>query len=187
MEVSTKTKIRSKLLKQRRALSEQTKEEYAMLCARRLFELAAFQKAKTVCVYMSYNGELDTKEIIKEARRQGKTVAAPKVQGRQMEFYTFESEEEMERDRHGILEPVPNENNKVDDEQALLIMPGVAFDEQRNRIGYGGGFYDRYIQTHPTMKKIAVAYDFQIVEHVPADFFDQKPDTIVTDKRVISC
>lgn len=185
MEKNTKRQIRSEILKKRRALSEEEQEKMARNCTKRLIELDAFQAASTILVYMSYNGEMMTDYIIDEARRQKKLVAAPTVLGKEMEFFTFYSKEELVPDKHGILEPVPNDKTKIRDGEALMIMPGVAFDEQKNRVGYGGGFYDRYLEKHQKLKKIAIAYEFQVIDFVPTEEFDQRPDCIITEERVI--
>lgn len=185
MEKNTKRQIRSEILKKRRALSEEKQEKMARNCTKRLIELDAFQAASTILVYMSYNGEMMTDYIIDEARRQKKLVAAPIVLGKEMEFFTFSSKEELVPDKHGILEPIPNNQTKIGDDEALIIMPGVAFDEQKNRVGYGGGFYDRYLEKHQNLKKIAIAYEFQVIDSVPAEEFDQRPDCIITEERVI--
>lgn len=185
MEKNTKRQIRSEILKKRRALSEEEQEKMARNCTKRLIELDAFQAASTILVYMSYNGEMMTDYIIDEARRQKKLVAAPTVLGKEMEFFTFSSKEELVPDKHGILEPIPNNQTKIGDNEALIIMPGVAFDEQKNRVGYGGGFYDRYLEKHQNLKKIAIAYEFQVIDSVPAEEFDQRPDYIITEEKVI--
>lgn len=185
MEKSTKKQIRSEILKKRRALSREKQEQMARSCTKRLIEQEAFQTARTVLIYMSYNGEMMTDYIIDEARRQGKIVAAPTVLEKEMEFFTFSSKKELVLDKHGILEPIPNEQTKIKEEKALIIMPGVAFDEKKNRVGYGGGFYDRYLEKHQNLKKIAIAYEFQIVDFVPTDEFDKRPDCIITEDRVI--
>ncbi|MGN0464727.1 MAG: 5-formyltetrahydrofolate cyclo-ligase [Lachnospiraceae bacterium] len=160
-------------------------KQMAKNCTKRLIQTKEFQAAKTILIYISYNGEMMTDYIIDEARRQNKIVAAPTVLGREMEFFTFSSKEELVKEKHGILEPIPSEKTKIREEEALIIMPGVAFDEEKNRVGYGGGFYDKYLQKHPNLKKIAIAYEFQIVDFVPTDEFDQKPDCIITEERVI--
>lgn len=185
MKKIMKKQIRREMIKKRRDLSVKERERLARACTKRVLELEMFQTAKTILVYMSYNGEMMTDYLIDEARKRGKIVAAPTVLGENMEFYAFSSEEEFVADRHGILEPIPSEEKKVKDEEGLIIMPGVAFDEQKNRVGYGGGFYDRYLKEHPRLQKIAIAYDFQVMDSVPTEEFDEKADWIVTEKRVI--
>lgn len=187
MEKSTKKQIRREMIKKRKTLTKEEQIKSAKACTKKVLEMEVFQKAKAILVYLSYQGEMMTDYLIDEARRQGKVVAAPTVLGQEMEFYTFSSREELFPERHGILEPVANEERKISqkDEETLVIMPGVAFDEERNRVGYGGGFYDRYFKRHPNLSKIAIAYEFQIIDFVPAEEFDEKPDWIVTEDRVI--
>ncbi len=198
-----KKQIRREMIKKRNALSKREQEDFAKRCTKQLISMSEFKEAKVILVYMSYNGEMMTDYIIEEARRQKKIVAAPTVLGKEMEFYQFEKKEELVKDRHGILEPIPCEEKQVFhrvnttkavdmeidmedmEKDTLLIMPGVAFDVQRNRVGYGGGFYDRYVQKHQNLKKIAIAYQFQVIESVPAEAFDERPDWIVTEKGIV--
>ncbi len=193
MKKEEKKQIRREMIKKRRALSKSEQQYFAKKCTEQLIAMKEFKEANIVLVYMSYNGEMMTDYIIEEARKQKKIVAAPTVIGKEMEFYRFEKSEELVKDRHGILEPVPSEEKEVFyiedtadvEKNMLLIMPGVAFDVHRNRVGYGGGFYDRYVQKHQNLKKIAIAYQFQVVEAVPAEHFDKRPDCIVTEKGIV--
>ena len=92
--------------------------------------------------------------------------------------------DELEPGYMGIMEPVSDEHEVPDG--GLMIMPGIAFDNERNRIGYGGGFYDRYLSEHMNdYYKTAICFDYQVVESIQADEFDIKPDKIITDRRVI--
>ena len=84
---------------------------------------------------------------------------------------------------YGILEP--DTKDLMKEQKALILMPGLAFDEEKNRIGYGGGFYDKYLEKHPDFFKVALPYDFQIYKKLNTEQFDIKPDIIVTDQRVI--
>ena len=81
--------------------------------------------------------------------------------------------------------PEPEEGAEAQEENAFLIVPGVAFDKNRHRAGYGQGFYDRYLSMHPKHKTAAIAFEFQIVEEIPAEATDVFPDKVVTEKRVI--
>jgi 5-formyltetrahydrofolate cyclo-ligase len=98
-------------------------------------------------------------------------------------FYITSFEEDLEDGYFGIREP--KEIHPAKEENALLLMPGVAFDEARHRVGYGGGFYDRFLEAHPGMVTVALAFEFQVKEEVPFEEFDIRPSRIVTEKRVI--
>lgn len=148
-----------------------------------LFAMPEYRSADTICLYISANNEVDTTPIIEHALYSGKQVAAPRVLGRDMEFIAFSHMSELASGAFGILEPVGEQ--VVSTRDALLIMPGVAFDEQCNRIGYGGGFYDRYLSSHEAAVKIALAYELQVVRQLDAEVFDVKPDIVITEKRMI--
>jgi 5-formyltetrahydrofolate cyclo-ligase len=77
----------------------------------------------------------------------------------------------------------PKQTHHADDENVLLIMPGAAFDAKCNRIGYGKGYYDKYLQVHPNVKTIAIAFELQMVETIPAEAYDICPDIIITEEK----
>ena len=95
----------------------------------------------------------------------------------------LKANEEVEPGYYGIPEPVSGEI--VQWEDALMIMPGVAFDRQNHRVGYGGGFYDRYLEKHPRVKRVAAAFEFQLLPQVPTEPTDISPEIVVTEKQCI--
>lgn len=176
--------ITRKEIKDKRAfMSPELVKRLSGEIARQLFVTEEYRDADTVCFYISTKNEVDTMDMITHALRNGKRVAAPKVRGKEMDFIEFSEKAALREGAFGILEP---EGGKVmDTRHALLIMPGVAFDESCNRIGYGGGFYDRYLANHVVKAKIALAYEIQIVEKLETEHFDVRPDMIITEKRII--
>lgn len=138
-----------------------------------------FQHADEIYCYIDFRSEVCTRAIIKQAWELGKRVAAPKVTGHTMEFYYFQSFDEVTPGMYGILEPPAI--RKADSESALVIMPGAVFDRQKNRIGYGGGYYDKYLEAHPSLNRMAVAFSLQCVDHIPVKPHDQKPEVLVTE------
>ena len=133
----------------------------------KLFSLPAFQESDWIYLYIDCKNEVMTDGIIKEAFRLGKKVAAPKVVGEDF----------------GIREPKTS-LPVADGEDGLMIMPGVAFDNQRHRVGYGGGFYDRYLSKHTSHFTAALAFEFQMMEEVPTEPTDLLPDVVVTEKTI---
>lgn len=119
--------------------------------------------------------------LIEEAWKAGKEVAVPKVDGKDMIFYKLTDFSQLEPGYFGIPEPTRGEI--VEWEDALMIMPGVAFDKNNHRVGYGGGFYDRYLEKHPDLKRIAAAFEFQILSGVPTEPTDISPEIVVTEKQ----
>lgn len=153
---------------------------------KRILQHPWFQKATTIYLYMSYQEEVDTRELLKEAIRMGKKVAAPKVQGKEMKFYYIESYEELHPGMKGIPEPDGENMYPANDMSALILMPLVGFDKAGNRIGYGGGYYDRYLEQHPSHPTIGLAYSIQEVDELPVEETDWKPDRIVTEKKEVN-
>ena len=145
-------------------------------------QLSEFVKAKHILAYADYNHEVMTRYIIEEAWKAGKEVAVPKVVGKDMVFYRLTDFSQLEPGYFGIPEPVRGEIVKWED--ALMVMPGVAFDPENNRVGYGGGFYDRFLEKHPDITRLAVAFDFQILDLVPTEPTDICPQIIVTQSKV---
>ena len=150
--------------------------------------LPEYQEAETLFVYVDCKHETETSDLIRQAWADGKKTAVPKVIGEAMKFFYITSlENDLEEGYFGIREPY--EKNPADEaadrEGSLMLMPGVAFDEARHRIGYGGGFYDRYLEAHPGLRTAALAFEFQVKAEVPFEKFDILPGRIVTEKRVI--
>lgn len=183
MQSTNKKMTRNTIKEMRLALKKEEVMECSKACVSKVLQFPELIEAKTVCVYMPTGNEIDTTEIIRYCKENGKRLAAPRVNGDTMEFYYFTDETDMEQGAYDIWEPTGTE--AVDDEESLVIMPGVAFDLSCNRIGYGKGYYDRYLSAHPHMKKVALAYDFQIVGRIKREVHDVRPDVVVTESRVI--
>ena len=186
----------------RRTIAERRKqypqEELADLSAQiteRILALEAYQKARTVFLYMELPGEVQMRALIEQCLRDRKKAAVPKVfrgSGRMhspdgeastpgMRLYEIRDFDHLVRGAMNILEPDPAVCACLDEEKdALMIMPGVAFDTKRHRIGYGGGFYDRYLQEHKKHPTAAAAFDFQLFDKVPYESTDICPDCLVT-------
>ncbi|MDO4632986.1 MAG: 5-formyltetrahydrofolate cyclo-ligase [Eubacteriales bacterium] len=179
-----KKEIRKLVFQRRKEVSEAWQHEQTEKICRQVIASEEFRKADTVFVYMDCKGEAGTKPVIEEAWRLGKKVAAPKIVGpTEMKFYYIHSYEDVEKGYFDVPEPTTGE--LAQEEDALILVPGVAFDANRHRCGYGKGFYDRYLSAHPQHSTIAIAFDFQLLEEVPSDEFDVLPQKIITEKRVI--
>jgi 5-formyltetrahydrofolate cyclo-ligase len=151
----------------------------------RLFALPEFTSARIVLFFASFRSEVDTISMIRRALASGKRVILPKVQGKELSLYEIcDFDDDVAPGAWGIPEPKGAKLAKLD-EIDLMIMPGAAFDERGNRVGYGAGFYDRLLPAFRKMT-IALAFEAQIVPDVPADSHDVPVDAIVTEKRVIT-
>lgn len=179
-----KKQIRKKIREQRAHLTQEEIESRSRQICRRILDMEAFQKASCLYTYIDCKGEASTRLLMEEAWKLGKRVAAPKVHGEDMDYFYIRSMEDLEPGYFQIPEP-KEELAKAEEEDALVIVPGVAFDSHLHRCGYGKGFYDRYLKAHPHHTAIAIALEFQVVEEVPSEQFDVCPDMLVTPLRTI--
>lgn len=158
-------------------------DSYSKAVSNLLFEKECYKNASVIYIYLAYNQEINTKYIIEQAWRDGKKVGVPKVISKsQMEFYEIKSFKEIEVGYHGIPEPKET-GNLLDEKEVLMILPGLAFDKENNRVGYGGGFYDRYLERYEQkgaiFHKTSLAYGFQIFDTLDVDLYDKKVDEII--------
>lgn len=165
-------------------LSDEEVSRASRAIANQLFELPEYQRAQVLLVYAATKHEVDTRAIIERAFADNKVVALPvsSDDGR-MEFYQIWDYSDLRPGRFGILEPM--QDLAVNPTQGLMLVPGVAFDSHKNRIGQGGGYYDRYLGAHQELTTIGLAYDFQMVDAIDAEEYDQKMDLVITDAQII--
>ena len=128
--------------------------------------------------YLPYNQEVRTVPMLERALRDGKRVAVPKVYGDEMKFIYMDDLSRVEKGYANIPEPIADEP-VAEDKTALVLMPGLAFDPQGHRIGYGGGFYDRFLSAEPDHPTLALCYGFQMVEHLETEEFDIPVDLVL--------
>lgn len=185
--MTTKKEARSQIRQKKKMLGEEFCRQAAKQCSELLFRTKEWKQSSAVLTYISYNREMSTFPLIERAIQEGKTLAAPRILGKGMEFYRFTALSDLEKGSMGILEPGQNNPAIPPDlqEDALLIMPGVAFDGEKHRVGYGGGYYDKYLAVHPAYHIIALAYDFQIFSSLEAAPLDIRPHAIITETRII--
>lgn len=175
-----KAQIRSRMQAQKQRLTQRQIEQASARLTARMLALPAFLQAKSLYAYLSYNQEVRTGELLRRAQQLGKRVAVPLVTGaHEMHFFWLDDLERVRAGYRGIPEPMGDEP-EADDPAALMLLPGLAFDRAGHRIGYGGGFYDRYLQRekHPT---VALCYGFQLLDELPADALDIPVDQVLAD------
>jgi len=173
-----KKDIRKQVFRQRNEITAEKIREDSHLICQKIIQMDGFKEAGCLYAYMDSKGEVCTEELIREAWKQGKRVAVPKVVGKNIEFYYIHNFKDVAPGYWDIPEPVSGES--ANEEEAILIVPGVAFDAERHRCGYGKGFYDRYLSAHNRHVTIGIAFDFQIVRQVPCDAHDVLPMQVVT-------
>jgi len=184
--MENKKNIRKRITQLRNGLTELDVLRCSRAVIDRVFESDEYKNASAIYTYFETGKEVSTHAIIKKAWDDGKKVAVPLCIGKDMEFIRIESFDSLMPGFKGILEPF--EGEVADDAEVLMIMPGLAFDSSFNRIGYGGGFYDRYINGHPDVKftLMALCYDFQIVDEAIETLDHDVPvDVIVTPQKML--
>lgn len=174
----------------RNGLSYDERFRYAREIMENVTSHPDFQKAENLLIYMDTGSEVRTDGMISYGLLRGKRVFVPRVSGREMDFFEIRDLKECVPGFRNILEP-PEEaelflfQEEQKKEDTLMILPGLAFDTKGRRLGYGGGFYDRYLAKHPGCIKMGIAYDFQCQKEVPAEKTDICMDIIMTEKRMI--
>lgn len=187
---SKKIEIRRSTFARREALSKEELSEKSAAIMERLFDFANFLEARIVLFYMSYNNEVDTEPMIRRALDIEKVIALPLVNTKKKEIVPFKIDN-LDRDirpgYRGIREPISERCKQIPVQYInLAIIPGVAFDERGGRIGHGMGVYDRFIpQLDITTRKVALAFECQIVPQIPMEPHDRYTDIIITEKRIV--
>ena len=179
MKEMSKRDIRLEVLEKRARMSPEERALKSRAIGDRLMKTGLWADAKTVFLYMSLPGEVETDRLIAEAWSQGKQVAVPKVTEEGLVFSKLDSFEELSEGSFHVREP--REIREISDGRALVIMPGVAFDIKCNRIGYGKGFYDRYLFEHREHPAVALSFDFAVYSKIPSGPHDIKPGLIITE------
>lgn len=185
MEKNRKTEIRTEVKRRRADASLEYLHEASLQIKERFINLEAYRNSDLLLAYVDAKREVETRLLMQQAWADGKKVAAPRVDGDGiMHYYYLQDFEELESGSFGIMEP-RKDCPLCETEEGLLLMPGVAFDESCHRVGYGGGYYDRYLEKHPGLVHIALAFEFQIFENVPFEDHDILPEMIITEKRLL--
>ncbi len=165
-----KKEFRKKMTMIRDSLPKSVQDEAPEKCMSHLRSFEEYKNAEIIYIFVSFRSELNTRKMIPEILKDGKRVAVPKVIGKEMIFKEIHSLGDCEPGIWGILEP--KENTYLIEEKGMILMPGLGFDTEGHRIGYGGGFYDKYLEKHPDFVKVALAYDEQVVEEIPYEDHD---------------
>ncbi len=175
-----KKALRAEIREKKRALTEEQIDAASAELCRQMAEHPAYKKAKSLYGYLSYNQEVRTRAILEQAQKDGKRVAVPKVfPDNSMKFLWLDDLDAIFLGYCNIPEPIADEP-EADDETALVLMPGLAFDPEGHRCGYGGGFYDRYLEQHTGHETLALCFDFQMYDHLDVDSHDIPVDYVLS-------
>lgn len=188
-----KRALRKQILALRDAMLVEEREEKSRRIMEKLVSMPLYDQSDIILAYVNYRSEVNTTDLVNRALADGKRVFAPKVSGETMEFYRLNGMEDLREGYKGIREPA---SEGIFDAGAamvhtLMLMPGAVFDEKCHRIGYGKGFYDRYLK-HISEKGIsvytlAVCYECQVLSEIPFEKHDVRPRAILTETRFRTC
>ena len=173
-----KKALRAAVRAQKRAMTEQQIDEKSAALGKLFAETEQYKTAKTIYGYLPYNQEVRTVPMLQKALADGKKVAVPKVYGDEMRFILLDDLSRVENGYSNIPEPI-DDGPVARDETALVLMPGLAFDPQGHRIGYGGGFYDKFLSREPGHPTVALCYDFQVFPQLDTEEFDIPVDLVL--------
>ena len=190
--MTDKDSLRKELLKRRDSIPPEVRKSKDRSILERLLSLEEIKTARLILLFASFRSEVDTRDFAMRLFKEGKRVAYPKVDREKQVLLLYEVKgmEELTEGYMGIPEPsvLTDERTADINDVDVVIIPGAGFDQEGNRIGYGGGYYDRLLSSLTReVPAIAPAYEEQIVGSVPSESHDIRINIIVTDRRMISC
>lgn len=182
-----KQQLRKLIQDKRNLLTEQEIVVLSEQICTKLTENRLYKECKNICVYQAFRNEVSCELVMTKALAEGKQVYVPVTdrENRRMEFYRVTDRTGWKTGAYQIKEPVLDETALTLQEKALILMPGLVFDRERHRLGYGGGYYDRYLEVHPEHATVALCYRFQVIEdELPHEKHDIMPDFIFTETDI---
>lgn len=180
-----KKEVRKEYLRKRKLLTEKEVEEKSRIIQKNFLDSEFYKKTKTICIYMDYKKEVKTDFILSKALADGKNVYIPKIKDDEMFFTLVEKQRDFIVNKFGIMENKNEKNILENSDNCLVVVPLVAYSEDRRRIGYGGGFYDKWMSNNSNNIYVGLAYDFQLTDFSGFEEHDLKLDCIITEKRVL--
>ena len=193
-----KRKIRQEFLKKRNNLSRDEIKSKSEKIEKELFSLPEFQRAKTVMFYVSFRSEVETEKMTRNALKLKKKIVIPVVHGEKIVVSEIKNlKKELTKGSFGIKEPKKEFRRRVNQKEIdLVVVPGVVFDKRGGRLGYGRGYYDRFLRSKSIRSRISrsrqcaligLAFDLQIARKIPLVEEDMKVDKIVTESGIVDC
>ena len=176
--------IRKDMLSLRKAMDSEARIKADKAIFENIMSLETVKKAKRVFTYISTKYEADTVSFINRCFKEGKEVFVPVTLKERMYFSKIETLEGLKKSKMGIPEP-ESTAEEMPFENDLFIIPGSVFDVYGHRYGYGAGYYDKFLSNCKPVLKIALCYDFQLVEKIATEEHDIDMDMIITDKRIV--
>lgn len=180
--------LRQNMLQKRNALLENEKQQLTNQIMDHVLNSNFYQMNKNICIYQAFRNEVSCEKIVKNAYRTNKNIFVPvtNLNSKTIEFYQVTKDTKWKMGAYGIQEPILSDISNILHEKACIFMPGLVFDLEKHRIGYGGGYYDKYLSKHTEHITCALCFDFQVInDKIPYESHDILPNYIITDKRII--
>ncbi|WP_338777134.1 5-formyltetrahydrofolate cyclo-ligase [Metabacillus sp. FJAT-52054] len=184
-----KTNLREQMKIQLQKMDDVQYHKYSQLIEQQFLLSPLWKKAGTIGLTISQNREPNTRSIIEKGWKEGKRMAVPKCfpLKKEMEFRVITSFNQLETVYYGLQEPIPSKTDPVEKcDVDVMVVPGLCFDSRGYRIGYGGGYYDRYLHNF-TGDTVSLAFSCQVLPFVPSEIFDVPVKRIITEKEVLHC
>ena len=173
-----KKELRRQIREMKRAMTSEQIDAASARLGELFLNCPQYKEAKTIYGYLPYNQEVRTVPMLEQAMKEGKRVAVPKCYGEEMRFIYMDDLSKVEKGYANIPEPIADDP-VADDKTALVLMPGMAFTKDGKRMGYGGGFYDKFLASEPSHSTVALCYAFQMVESLPTEEYDIPVDCVL--------
>lgn len=180
-----KTDLRKALLLRRAALAPEQRRQQSRTICKRVEALPVFQRARLVAGYAPLPDEVDDRELLLAAAELRKRTALPRIEGRGLLFHQWRPGDPLVPGRFGIEEPEASAPSVEGREVELIIVPGVGFDRGGHRLGFGRGYYDRFLSQIPISGRVGVAFDIQLVDRLPKEAHDVQLGWIVTPSEIL--
>lgn len=181
-----KKRLRKEIKEKRIAMDLEWKKEADLIIENKFLNLNTFVNCKSIFLYVSMENEVNTLNIISKSLELGKKVYVPKVHNetKTMRALRIESLRDLnESGAFGILEP-SWEKEELKGDIDIILTPGLAFDKKGGRLGYGGGFYDKFFKIHKESNRVVLSYEYQIVDGIPMEDYDERVNLIITEKNI---
>lgn len=179
-----KNTLRAEIIENLRRVTN--KEELSLSITKNIVSLPIWKKCSKLFLYISFKDEVKTDNLIKLAVKEGKKIYAPLILGKKMGFHRIDNipESQLIINKMGILEPPKGLPEYFPDDTSIMIVPGLVFTPNGDRIGRGGGYYDRYLSENRVLNKIGITFELQLRDRIPMEQWDKIMDIVITEKNI---
>lgn len=183
--LTDKNKIRKKILSQRDNLILPERITKSLIIEKSLLNIVLSNKVQSILSYIHTKSEVETNYFHEQILGQGLSLAIPKVKGKELKFFSISNlDKDIEPGYYGINEPKESLEEWQKKGEEWIIIPGVVFDQNGNRLGYGKGFYDRFLRNHSHLIKVGLAFECQLIKKIPVENHEEKIDFVITEKKI---